>query len=145
MDNEISGIYSLDGVCVITQDADEDIILPDDCKHIIFCDKLYSITSLVINECAYTVDFFCKKESHRDTTLFLLSLYISKNIKKSVLVPILHLYFTSLCFKGHLIARNKLAEFILRQDYDAYWEELNSDDMLGVTKDLLSDLRITVY
>ena len=145
MDNEISGIYSLDGVCVITQDTDEDIILQDDCKHIIFCDELYSITSLVINECAYTVDFFYKKESHRDTTLFLLSLYISKNIKKSVLVPILHLYFTSLCFKGHLIARNKLAEFILRQDYDAYWEELNSDDMLGVTTDLLKDLKITVY
>ena len=143
MDNEISGIYSLSGVCVITQDADED--MPDDCKHIIFCDDIYSIKSLVVNDGADTVDFFYKKESHRDTTLFLLSLYISKNIKKSVLVPILHLYFTSLCFKGHLIARNKLAEFILRQDYDAYWEELNSDDMLGVTTDLLKDLKIIVY
>ena len=44
-----------------------------------------------------------------------------------------------------MTVRNKLVERIGRQDYDSYWEELNSDDMLGVTKDLLKDLSITVY
>lgn len=43
MDNEISGVYGLSGVCVITQDADEDIILQDDCKHLIFDDSIYII------------------------------------------------------------------------------------------------------
>lgn len=145
MDNEISGIYSLDGVCVITQDADEDIILPDDCKHIIFDGSIYNIKSLVINESAVTVDCSYMTSAY-DAMLFnISSLYISKNIKKSVLVPLLHLYFASLAFKGYITVRNKLVEFIGRQDYDSYWEELNSDDMLGVTKDLFKDLIITVY
>jgi hypothetical protein len=145
MSNEISGVYNLDGIYVIAEDADEDIVLPDDCKHIIFGSRLHNITSLVINECADTVDYIYKTEPYRDATLNLSTLYISKNIKKSVLVPILHLYFSSLAFKGYAITRNKLVEFINRRDYDSYWEELNSEDMRDVTSYLLSNLKITVY
>ena len=145
MDNEISGIYSLDGVCVITQDADEDIILTDDCKHIIFCDDIYNIKSLVVNDGADTVDYSNMTVANELISFNLSSLYISKNIKKSVLVPLLHLYFCSLRFKCNNLARNKLEEYMDRQDYELYWEELHSDSMRSLTKDLLSDLSITVY
>lgn len=145
MDNEISGVYSLNGVYVITQDADEDIILPDDCKYIIFCDDICNIKSLVVNDGADTVYYSNMAVDNELISFNLSSLYISKNIKKSVLVPLLHLYFVSLAFKCYITVRNKLVELIGRQDYDSYWEELNSDDMLGVTKDLLKDLSITVY
>jgi hypothetical protein len=145
MDNEISGIYSLSGVCVITQDADEYIILQDDCKHIIFDDSIYNIKSLVVNDGAVTVDYSNMTVANELISFNLSSLYISKNIKKSVLVPLLHLYFCSLKFKGYNLARNKLEEYMDRQDYELYWEELHSDSMRSVTKDLLSDLSITVY
>lgn len=145
MSNEISGIYSLDGVCVITQDADEDIILPDDCKHIIFDGSVYNIKGLVVNESAVTVDCSYMASAYAVMLFNISSLYISKNIKKSVLVPLLHLYFCSIKFKGHNLSRNKLEEYMDRQDYELYWEELHSDSMSSVTKDLLSNLSITVY
>ena len=145
MDNEIFGVYSLNGVYVITQDADEDIILPDDCKHIIFCDDIYNIKSLVVNDGADTVDYSNMAVANELISFNLSSLYISKNIKKSVLVPLLHLYFSSLAFKGNITVRTKLVEVIGRQDYYSYWEELNSSNMRDITKDLLSDLKIVCY
>lgn len=99
----------------------------------------------MVNDGAVTVDYSYMASAY-DVMLFnISSLYISKNIKKSVLVPLLHLYLCSLKFKGYNLARNKLEEYMDRQDYESYWEELNSDAMHGVTKDLLSDLSITVY
>lgn len=145
MSNEISGVYSLGGVYVITQDAEENTILPDDCKHIIFGDATYNIKSLVVNDSADTVGCSYMDSANDVISFNLSSLYISKNIKKSVLVPLLHLYFCSLRFKGYNLARNKLEEYMDRQYYDLYWEELHSDVMKSVTKDLLSDLSITVY
>lgn len=145
MDNEISGVYSLGGVYVITQDAEENTILPDDCKHIIFGDDTYNIKSLVVNDSADTVGCSYMDCANDVISFNLSSLYISKNIKKSVLVPLLHLYFCSLRFKGYNLTRNKLEEYMDSQYYELYWEELHSDAMRSVTKDLLSDLSITVY
>lgn len=57
-------------------------MLPDDCKHIIFCDDIYNIKSLVVNDGANTVDYSSMPAANELISFNLSSLYISKNIKK---------------------------------------------------------------
>jgi len=138
MDTISNHLLKLGDTYFITRCDGDTVIVPNDCKMLVFIGRVIRIDSLTIPVATESIETIpsCKVSCN--------NLYISKDIKLSVLVKLISAFISEkLVFLKYKSDIEHLLAFCSRKNYGAFWAYLKANKK--VSDYLFKDLNVFVY